>query len=207
MTLRHLTTSLIATAAVAAPIAGCGDSDASGSAQGATTTSSQSGRSAGAAAVTISDFEFTPGALTVRQGARITVTITTQPRTPPRPTTATASTPGTSTLGPRRHSPRPRSGLTATTAAFTRSCTARSPSGESRNDLIPREPDMPEDRRVPCTSQSARHRLAGRRPRPYLERRPGGGPPALAATLPSVSDPHEAVELGLPDPSITQAEE
>ena len=39
-----------------------------------TTASSQSGRSAGAAAVTISDFKFTPGALTVRQGARITVT-------------------------------------------------------------------------------------------------------------------------------------
>ena len=73
MTLRHLTTSLITTAAVAAPIAGCGNSDASGSAQGATTTSSQSGQSAGAAAVTISDFKFTPGALTVRQGARITV--------------------------------------------------------------------------------------------------------------------------------------
>lgn len=74
MTLRHLTTSLIATAAVAAPIAGCGNSDASGSAQGATTTSSQSGQGAGAAAVTISDFKFTPGALTVRRGARITVT-------------------------------------------------------------------------------------------------------------------------------------
>ena len=34
----------------------------------------ESGQSAGAAAVTISDFKFTPGALTVRQGARITVT-------------------------------------------------------------------------------------------------------------------------------------
>jgi plastocyanin len=71
--LRHLTTSLIATAAVAAPIAGCGNSDASGSAQSPTTASSQSGRSAGAAAVTISDFKFTPGALTVKQGARIIV--------------------------------------------------------------------------------------------------------------------------------------
>jgi hypothetical protein len=59
--LRHLTISLIATAAVAAPIAGCGNSDASGSAQSPTTASSQSGRSAGAAAVTISDFKFTPG--------------------------------------------------------------------------------------------------------------------------------------------------
>ena len=65
--LRHLTTSLIATAAVAAPIAGCGNSDASGSAQSPTTASSQSGRSAGAAAVTISDFKFTPGALTVKR--------------------------------------------------------------------------------------------------------------------------------------------
>jgi plastocyanin/DNA-binding MarR family transcriptional regulator len=71
--LRHLTTSLIATAAVAAPIAGCGNSDASDSAQSPTTASSQSGRSAGAAAVTISDFKFTPGALTVKQGARIIV--------------------------------------------------------------------------------------------------------------------------------------
>jgi plastocyanin len=71
--LRHLTTSLIATAAVAAPIAGCGNSDASGSAQSPTTASSQSGRSAGVAAVTISDFKFTPGALTVKQGARIIV--------------------------------------------------------------------------------------------------------------------------------------
>ena len=72
MKLRHLTTSLVATAAVVAPIAGCGNSDASGSAQ-SPTTASQSGRIAGAAAVTISDFKFTPGALTVRQGARITV--------------------------------------------------------------------------------------------------------------------------------------
>lgn len=63
--LRQLTTSLIATAAVAAPIAGCGNSDAAGSAQSPTTASSQSGRSAGAAAGTISDFKFTPGALTV----------------------------------------------------------------------------------------------------------------------------------------------
>jgi plastocyanin len=71
--LRHLTTSLIATAGVAALIAGCGNSDASGSAQSPTTASSQSGRSAGAATVTISDFKFTPGALTVKQGARIIV--------------------------------------------------------------------------------------------------------------------------------------
>ena len=73
MKLRHLTTSLIATPAVAAPIAGCGNSDASGSAQSPATASSQSGRSAGAAAVTISDFKFTPGALTVKQGGRIIV--------------------------------------------------------------------------------------------------------------------------------------
>jgi plastocyanin len=72
--LRHLTTSLIAVAAVAAPIAGCGNSDASGSAQSATTASSQSVRSAGAAAVTISNFKFTPGTLTVKQGVRIPVT-------------------------------------------------------------------------------------------------------------------------------------
>jgi plastocyanin len=71
--LRHLTTSLMATAVVAPPIAGCGNSDAPGSAQSPPTASSQSGRSAGAAAVTISDFKFTPGALTVKQGARILV--------------------------------------------------------------------------------------------------------------------------------------
>ena len=70
MKLRHLTTSLVATAAVVAPIAGCGNSDAAGSAQSPATASSQSGRNAGAATVTISDFKFTPGALTVKQGAQ-----------------------------------------------------------------------------------------------------------------------------------------
>ena len=73
MKLRHLTTSLVATAAVVAPIAGCGNSDASGSAQSPPTASPQSGRNAGAATVRISDFKFTPGALTVKQGARIIV--------------------------------------------------------------------------------------------------------------------------------------
>ena len=157
--LRHLTTSLIATAAVAAPIAGCGNSDASGSAQSPTTASSQSGRSAGAAAVTISDFRFTPGALTVKQGARIIVMNHDTTAPPLRPTTATAPTPATSTRGPRRCSPCPRSGLTATTAASTRSCTARPPSGESRNDLIPRAPDLPEYRRTLYAGRCKQARL------------------------------------------------
>ncbi len=59
----------------------------------------------------------------------------------------------------------------------------------------------------PCTSQA---HVTGWRAEGHGRTSNGAlevDPPALAATLPSVSDPHEAVELGLPDPSITQAEE
>ena len=65
---------------------------------------------------------------------------------------------------------------------------------------------MPEDRRIPCTAQAYvtgwRAEGHGRTSNGALE----VDLPALAATLPSLSDPHEAVELGLPDPSITHAE-
>jgi plastocyanin len=70
--LRHLTVSLVALAALAAPVAGCGGSDD-------TPPAAQSGGSAQHAALsgdalTISNFKFTPASVTVSRGARITVT-------------------------------------------------------------------------------------------------------------------------------------
>jgi plastocyanin len=81
--LRHLTASLVAAAAVAASVTGCGSSGSSQSAQGAAkpsasqhptlSGSSQSPPSAGTAAVTIDDFKFVPASLTVSQD---TITVT-----------------------------------------------------------------------------------------------------------------------------------
>lgn len=81
MALRHVTASLVALAAVAGPIAGCGGSDPSpratqsgGSVQHAKSSeSSQPEPSDGSGSLTISDFKFTPAALTVRPGERVTV--------------------------------------------------------------------------------------------------------------------------------------
>jgi hypothetical protein len=77
--LRHLTTLLVAAAAVAASITGCGSSDSSQGAQGAakpsaspqptSSGSSQSPPSAGTAAVTIDNFKFVPACLTAQQEA------------------------------------------------------------------------------------------------------------------------------------------
>jgi plastocyanin len=71
MELRHVTASLVALAAVAGPVAGCGGSDA-------TPNTAQSGGSQPAArsggSVTISNFMFKPASVTVSRGARITVT-------------------------------------------------------------------------------------------------------------------------------------
>jgi plastocyanin len=71
MQLRHVTGSLVALAAVAGPIAGCGSSGSSATAAG-------SGGSARPAAssgpsVTISGFKFAPPSLTVSPGAKVTV--------------------------------------------------------------------------------------------------------------------------------------
>jgi plastocyanin len=74
--LRHLTTSVVAAVAVAALVAGCGSSENSQSAQGATkpSPSSQPKSSGSSQSVAIDNFKFTPASLTVNQGARITVT-------------------------------------------------------------------------------------------------------------------------------------
>lgn len=69
--LRHVIASLVALAALAGAIAGCGGSDA-------TPPAAQSGGSGqhaalSGASLTISNFTFTPASLTVRPGARITV--------------------------------------------------------------------------------------------------------------------------------------
>jgi plastocyanin len=79
--LRHVPASLVALAAVAGPIAGCGGSDSGSgdtqsgaSAPPATSTAStqpDAGDSSGS--VTISDFKFAPASLTVAPGARVTV--------------------------------------------------------------------------------------------------------------------------------------
>jgi plastocyanin len=62
--LRHLTASLVALAAAAGTVAGCGSS-------GAHPTAAQSG---GADSLGISNFKFRPARLTVSRGPRITVT-------------------------------------------------------------------------------------------------------------------------------------
>jgi len=69
--LRHVTASLVPLAAVAGAIAGCGSSDAKPS---PAQSSAPAPHTAAGHAVTISDFKFMPGSLTVRRGARITVT-------------------------------------------------------------------------------------------------------------------------------------
>lgn len=69
---RHLIVTLVALAALAAPIAGCG-----GSSSGATTAQSdgqsQSKPSGGSNEVSVVDLKFTPATLTVPRGARVTV--------------------------------------------------------------------------------------------------------------------------------------
>jgi plastocyanin len=69
--LRHVIASLVAVAALAGAVAGCGGSDA-------TPPATQSGGSAQPAALsgdslTISNFKFTPASVAVSRGARITV--------------------------------------------------------------------------------------------------------------------------------------
>jgi plastocyanin len=64
---------LLVMAATAMLIAGCGGGDSgSGSATASPSPSSSSGN--GSTGVTISDFKFTPNPLTVKAGARVTVT-------------------------------------------------------------------------------------------------------------------------------------
>lgn len=81
--LRHVTASLVALAAVGAPLAGCGGgSDSSpsttpsgGSAQPASASGSTTAAqpSSGSGSLTISDFKFAPASLTVDHGTRVTV--------------------------------------------------------------------------------------------------------------------------------------
>ena len=79
--LRHVIASLVALATVAGPVAGCGGSDAGPTAarsggparQAAPSGSSPSRASGGSRSLTISNFKFTPGSITVKQGAGITV--------------------------------------------------------------------------------------------------------------------------------------
>lgn len=78
---RHVTASLVALAAVAGPIAGCGGSNPTSSAaqpskppQNATASgSSQSKTDSGPGSLSIADFKFAPASLTVSPGTRITV--------------------------------------------------------------------------------------------------------------------------------------
>jgi hypothetical protein len=155
--LRHLTISLIATAAVAAPIAGCGNSDASGSAQSPTTASSQSGRSAGAAAVTISDFKFTPGSAYFEAGGA-------NHRDESRHNRAHRHGRQRQQLRHRQHQLGVLGDVHLVQGRDLQLPLQYPPvharhahrQVKSRNDLIPREPDLPEDGRILCScSRSA----------------------------------------------------
>jgi plastocyanin len=78
---RHVTASLVALAAVAGPIAGCGGSNSTPSAAQSSkstqhaTPSGSSGSKAngGSGSLTIANFKFTPASLAVSPGTRITV--------------------------------------------------------------------------------------------------------------------------------------
>jgi plastocyanin len=69
--LHHVTASLVTLAAVAGAIAGCGSSDAKPNAAQSSAPAQHASPSGDA--ITISNFKFTPGSLTVSRGARITV--------------------------------------------------------------------------------------------------------------------------------------
>jgi plastocyanin len=75
VTPRHLTISLVAAAAIAAPLAGCGGSSNSNSTQTSakSSTSTQATTTGGAGAVTIDNFKFMPPSLTVSSGTRISI--------------------------------------------------------------------------------------------------------------------------------------
>jgi plastocyanin len=130
--LRHLTTVLVAAAAVAASIAGCGSSDSSQSAQGAakpsasqqptSSGSSQSPPSAGPAAVTIDNFKFVPASLTVTQE---TITVTNRDATAHTTTADDGKSFDTGNIDPGSSATISQSkpGPTSITATSTRSCT------------------------------------------------------------------------------------
>ena len=71
---RHPLIALVVTAVAALLLAGCGSGDGSSSAAPSTNTSSNPGSGGGSDAVQIKDFKFSPASLTVKSGARITVT-------------------------------------------------------------------------------------------------------------------------------------
>jgi plastocyanin len=67
---------LLVTAAIAVPLAGCGGGSSASTTAKSTGTSTQSQSASGGSstAVTISNFKFAPATLTVKHGARVTVT-------------------------------------------------------------------------------------------------------------------------------------
>ena len=75
MTPRQIIPALVAVAAAATLLAGCGDDDSNaGSPPKSTSASAKPASGASGSAVTISDFKFAPTSLTVKRGAKVTVT-------------------------------------------------------------------------------------------------------------------------------------
>jgi plastocyanin len=73
VTPRQIIPTLVAVATAATLLAGCGRSDSNASSP-PKTTSAPANSASGASAVTISDFKFAPTSLTVKRGAKVTVT-------------------------------------------------------------------------------------------------------------------------------------
>jgi plastocyanin len=71
---RHSLSSLVVIAGTALVFAGCGGGSSSSASTNSTPSSSQASSDAGSNAVTISNFKFAPASITVKHGARVTVT-------------------------------------------------------------------------------------------------------------------------------------
>lgn len=75
MTPRQFISTLVAIAAAATPLAGCGASDSNASSPPKSTSApAKPASGASGSAVTISDFKFAPPSLTVKSGAKVTIT-------------------------------------------------------------------------------------------------------------------------------------
>jgi plastocyanin len=72
--LRHSMSSLVVIAGTALLLAGCGGGSSPSASAHSSGSSSQSGSGTSSSAVTISNFKFSPASVTVKRGARVTVT-------------------------------------------------------------------------------------------------------------------------------------
>ena len=74
MKARHSMSSLVVIAGTALLLAGCGDGDSPSASADSSGSSSQAVSVGSSSAVKINDFKFSPASVTVKQGARVTVT-------------------------------------------------------------------------------------------------------------------------------------